>query len=79
MQNARIVGVIYLKQHAKCLKCGLKVVGSCEDDEIGKCTSCYLMQCLDACDYNLSGKLIIKSSTSEPVTLIATMSEILRG
>jgi hypothetical protein len=79
LNNVRIIGIIYLKQYPKCLKCNSKVVNSCDDDEIGKCTACFLLQTLDACDYIASAKMLIKSPTSvEPLTLLANTDIIRR-
>ena len=50
LHDVRVVGVIYLEEHGKCLKCGSKVIVSCEDAEIAKCIKCSMLQSLESCE-----------------------------
>ena len=44
-----------------------------DDPELGKCSKCAMMQCLDSCESTLNSRLMIKSSTNDniPITLLA--------
>ena len=73
LQDVKVVGVIYLDDHKKCLKCASKVVGVTDDPEIGKCSKCAMLQCIEACQSSLTSRLMIKSTSDSgmPITLLA--------
>ena len=49
IDNVCVVGVIFLDEHYKCLKCSSKVINS-YDSTIGKCIKCSMQQSLSACN-----------------------------
>ena len=69
IENVRVVGVVFLKEYYKCLKCSSKVISS-DDPEIGKCSKCLMQQLLDACISTVSAQLMIKAGTNQSLTLM---------
>lgn len=64
-----MVGVMYLEKYNGCLKCSAKVVPD-NDVELGCCSKCSMMQCVDVSTQELSAQLVIKSANGN-VTLRA--------
>ena len=70
LDDTQVIGVIYLEHQLKCLNCGYKVSAS-DDPQIGQCTKCHMIQCIDACDKSLSTRVMVKGSHTTPITLLA--------
>ena len=70
IKDARVIGVMYLEKYNGCLKCSAKVVPDKDDVELGCCSKCSMMQCVDVSTQELSAQLVIKSANGN-VTLRA--------
>ena len=70
-RNARIMGVHDLHTFNSCINCHGKVVPQDDDPELCKCTKCQMVQLYEACNEELSVRLLLKSDAEEDVTLRA--------
>ena len=74
LQDVKVVGVIYLDDHKKCIKCASKVAGVTDDPEIGKCSKCVMLQCIEACQSSVTSRLMIKSTSDSGMPLDIVMT-----
>ena len=57
IKEADIVGVFSIEHFSVCLKCNGKVLG---EEEFGTCNRCGMLQCMDICNRDVVGKIMIK-------------------
>ena len=67
VRDVRVVGVMHLD---KCMKCKTKLVPDGEDPELGHCSKCEMVRCLDGGNKGLMAKLMVASG-AEKLTLCA--------
>ena len=60
--DVRVVGVDRLDNYSGCMKCGSKVVVDAEDEELGTCMKCGMLQAIEECKKTLTAQLRIKNS-----------------
>ena len=61
LKNVRIVGVQKLDTYYQCLKCAAKVT---EDDDVGECLRCSMVQNLSHCHTGVMACVIVKSENN---------------
>ena len=55
-----MVGVSQLDKYPACMKCMSKIAPDNEDSEIGTCTKCNTMQCIDSAKVELVAHIMVK-------------------
>lgn len=71
VKGVKIVGIDRMMQYRVCMKCSGRVEEDREDGEIGECTKCKMVQCVEDCKQNISVQLTVKGSDGVPLTLRA--------
>ena len=69
VKGVRIIGIDRMTQYKGCVKCSGRIEECADDDELGECTRCHMIQCLDVCKQNISAQLTMKGSDGIPLTL----------
>ena len=62
VKGVRIVGIHKMTQYKGCMKCSGRTDDCADDDELGECTKCNMIQYLDECKCNISAQLTMKGS-----------------
>jgi len=44
-----------------CLKCSAKIEADEDDEEVGECTKCKMIQSMDSCKHNISAQVTVKA------------------
>lgn len=70
VRDVRVVGVMHVDKYICCLKCKTKLVPDSEDADLGHCSKCDMVQCLDGGSKGLMAKLMI-ASAAENLSLCA--------
>lgn len=74
IEEATIVGVFSLEKYSTCLKCNGKITNA--KGEIGTCSKCGMLQCLEACKEEVAAQMMIKSSTGN--TMLKAYGKVLQ-
>ena len=61
VKNVRVVGVITLEKYSCCIKCSTKLVPDDDDADLGHCSKCQMMQCIDNGSNGIMAKLMVVS------------------
>ena len=69
LKNVQVAGVQKLDTYHQYFKCSSKVLQ--EDDELGKCTRCNIVQNISDCNMGIMACIIIKTSDETKLTLRA--------
>ena len=69
LENVHIIGVNRLDIHKGCLNCGGKIVKDEEDEELGGCMKCKMVQCLEDCKVSFNAHLTLETASGQKVTL----------
>ena len=67
----KILGIDPITQYLGCLKCSGRIQEDEEDSEIGHCTKCHLLQCIENCYQNVTAQITIQGSDGIPLRLRA--------
>ncbi len=59
-RSGRIVGVLALESYDGCIKCHGKVAPDPEDDELGQCVKCHMLQCAAGCKKQLTARVMVE-------------------
>ena len=60
-EDVCVVAVEQLDNYKGCMKCGSKVVVDLEDEELGMCSKCELLQCIEDCKTVLTAQIMINN------------------
>lgn len=71
VNGVRVVGVDRLTLYKGCLKCSSKVEVDIDDEEVGECVKCKLIQSMDDCKCSISAQMTVKLSNGFLMTLRA--------
>ena len=59
-----MVGVDRFTHYSGCLKCSARIKVDVDDKEVGECTKCKMIQCMDDCKCSISAQLAVKTNDS---------------
>ena len=60
-EDVHVVAVERLDNYKGCMKCGSKVVVDLENEELGMCSKCELLQCIEDCKTVLTAQIMINN------------------
>lgn len=63
LKDVRVIGVERLDNYDACLKCSSKLIPDSDDDELGECSKCKMIQCLSECNKTLTAQLTVRCGT----------------
>ena len=69
VHNVKVIGVNRLTVYTACIKCNSKVEVDIDDEEVGECTKCKVIQSVEECKQNISALLIFKASDGSVMSL----------
>ena len=61
VHNIRVIGVMNLDKYNCCINCSTKLVPDAEDLDLGHCSKCQMVQCLESANKGLMAKLMLAS------------------
>ena len=61
IRNVLVVGVMNLDKYICCINCNTKLVPDAEEPDLGHCSKCQMIQCLDSGSKGIMAKLMLAS------------------